>query len=98
MPSVEEIKALGRKLAPDDFRPKWRNMYASLHEVPLSGGKYHAQWEELKTGLDFFTPGFTEGNSKVGEKPEKCDGCGSYHCEGVSDSDEDDECDCHPHS
>lgn len=58
---VVEIKKQRRRLAVDDFHPKWRNMYTSLHSVPLSGGKFNAQWKALETGMGFFDTTFEEG-------------------------------------
>lgn len=38
-----------RNLSPDDFHPHWRNMYADLSTVAISGkGRYAKEWNKLK--------------------------------------------------
>lgn len=63
VPSAEDVKEIrkqGRKLAVDDFHPRWRNIYTSLHDVPLRGGKFHVFWKPLKQtfGMGFFNTDF----------------------------------------
>lgn len=50
-----------RNLAPDDFHPHWRNLYADLTEVRISGqGRFAEQWRALKCGPDVYASDYVE--------------------------------------
>lgn len=65
LPVLEEVH---RDLAVDDFHPRWRNVFASLQDLPLSGGRYYFQWKSLQTGMGFFDKRRQEGECEVDDE------------------------------
>lgn len=58
---LQSIIQTRERLAPDDFHPHWRNLYADLTDVEISGqGRFADQWMALKTGTSVYTSDHVE--------------------------------------